>query len=47
MEPEELKNLGYSRPHTAHCMKSGDVLISTMGDVNDKAKGVPKELSHR
>lgn len=28
-----------SAPHTAHCMYDGTVLISTMGDANDNAKG--------
>lgn len=28
-----------SAPHTSHCMYDGTVLISTMGDRNDNAKG--------
>jgi len=39
VEPEDLKAVGYSRPHTSHCMKSGDVIVSMMGDENDGAKG--------
>ncbi|XP_067951504.1 methanethiol oxidase-like isoform X1 [Watersipora subatra] len=39
VEPSEMKALGCSRPHTNHCMKNGDVLVSTLGDENDSNKG--------
>ncbi|KAF6034625.1 hypothetical protein EB796_007065 [Bugula neritina] len=39
IEPSEMKALGVTRPHTAHCMADGDVLISTMADENDQNKG--------
>lgn len=32
IEPEELHNLGLSSPHTTHCIPTGEVMISTMGD---------------
>jgi len=40
IEPSEMKALGVTRPHTAHCMADGDVLISTMADENDQNKGM-------
>lgn len=30
---------GVSSPHTTHCLADGTILISTMGDANDEAKG--------
>lgn len=32
IEPEELHELGLSAPHTSHCIPTGEVMISTMGD---------------
>lgn len=32
IEPEELHELGLSSPHTSHCIPTGEVMISTMGD---------------
>lgn len=26
-------------PHTTHCLADGNIMISTMGDANEKAKG--------
>uniref|UniRef100_L7MAJ4 Methanethiol oxidase n=1 Tax=Rhipicephalus pulchellus TaxID=72859 RepID=L7MAJ4_RHIPC len=39
IESEELHREGLSAPHTPHCLPSGEVLISTMGDENENAKG--------
>ena len=32
IEPSELYNVGNSVPHTTHCLPSGDIMISTLGD---------------
>ncbi|XP_037278438.2 methanethiol oxidase [Rhipicephalus microplus] len=39
IESEELHRERLSAPHTTHCLPSGEVLISTMGDENENAKG--------
>ncbi len=40
IEPEEIHKYGLSAPHTAHCLATGEVMISTMGDgPNENAKG--------
>lgn len=39
VEPEEMKALGCSSPHTSHCLGSGEIMISTMGDEKEEAKG--------
>lgn len=39
MEPEELHKVGVTTPHTAHCLASGHVMISTMGDANGNGLG--------
>ena len=39
IEPEELHKFGVSAPHTTHCLPSGEICISTMGDVEGNAKG--------
>jgi len=39
IEPDELHKHGLSAPHTTHCLASGDVMISTMGDKSEDAKG--------
>eukprot|EP00252_Welwitschia_mirabilis_P018401 TRINITY_DN408_c0_g1_i1.p1 TRINITY_DN408_c0_g1~~TRINITY_DN408_c0_g1_i1.p1 ORF type:complete len:497 (-),score=90.69 TRINITY_DN408_c0_g1_i1:161-1651(-) len=40
LEPEEiLSKTGLAYPHTAHCLASGDILISCMGDKTGSAKG--------
>lgn len=39
LEPEVLKSQGLSYPHTTHCLPTGEVMISTMGDGGDNAKG--------
>ena len=39
-EPEEMKKVtGLSIPHTSHCLGSGDIMISAMGDENENPKG--------
>lgn len=35
IEPEELHALGLSSPHTSHCIPTGEIMISTMGDGPD------------
>lgn len=42
VEPEDVFwkcNLGY--PHTSHCLGSGEVMISTLGDPSGSGKGAP------
>jgi len=39
LEPSELHGRDLSAPHTTHCIPSGEVLISTMGDKDQNAKG--------
>ncbi|XP_075548450.1 methanethiol oxidase-like isoform X2 [Dermacentor variabilis] len=39
IEGDELHREGLSAPHTPHCLASGEVMISTMGDENENAKG--------
>jgi len=39
IEPEEVKALGLSVPHTSHCLSSGEIMISTLGDEKGDAKG--------
>lgn len=39
VEPAELHALGLGAPHTSHCLASGEVMISTMGDPEGNAKG--------
>jgi len=39
IEPEEMHKFGVGTPHTTHCLASGDVMISTLGDPNGNAKG--------
>ncbi|UYV70505.1 SELENBP1 [Cordylochernes scorpioides] len=34
-----LRDLGLSAPHTSHCLPSGDILISCMGDAEGKQQG--------
>nr|CAH7719517.1 unnamed protein product [Callosobruchus chinensis] len=38
IEPSEMKKLNCSTPHTAHCLASGEIMISTMGDKDDNGK---------
>lgn len=39
LEPEVLKSMGVSNPHTTHCLPNGKVMISTMGDEHGRGKG--------
>jgi selenium-binding protein 1 len=39
IEPKELWDLNVSSPHTSHCLDTGEVMISTMGDKEGNAKG--------
>ncbi|XP_043243670.1 methanethiol oxidase-like [Amphibalanus amphitrite] len=39
VEPEELAALNVSTPHTTHCLGTGDIMISTMGDRNGQGRG--------
>ena len=39
VEPEEMKALGVATPHTAHCLPSGEVMISVMGDTTGNGIG--------
>ena len=32
IEPSEVYNVGSSIPHTTHCLGSGDIMISCLGD---------------
>nr|XP_022915697.1 selenium-binding protein 1 [Onthophagus taurus] len=38
-EPSEMHALNCSTPHTSHCLANGDIMISTMGDINGNGKG--------
>jgi len=39
LEPSELHSLNLTAPHTAHCLASGEVMISAMGDVEENGRG--------
>ena len=39
IEPEEMYALGVATPHTSHCLPSGEIMISTMGNPDGTAKG--------
>jgi methanethiol oxidase len=40
IEPEEfVRETGYTRPHTVHCMPGDNVVISTLGDADGNAAG--------
>ncbi|CAM1154825.1 Uncharacterised protein g583 [Pycnogonum litorale] len=39
IEPEEIHELKLGAPHTPHCLASGEIMISCMGDENENAKG--------
>lgn len=36
IEPEELAKVDLSAPHSSHCLGSGDIMISFMGDKEGK-----------
>ena len=40
IEPEEiLRETGYTRPHTVHCMPGGNVVLSMLGDADGNGSG--------
>ncbi|KAI6233947.1 SELENBP1-like protein [Aphelenchoides fujianensis] len=39
VEPEELKAMNVSFPHTSHCLADGTIMISTLGDANGNNRG--------
>lgn len=40
VEPEEiLGKTGLAYPHTAHCLASGDIMVSCLGDKDGSAEG--------
>lgn len=40
VEPDEIyQKTGLAFPHTSHCLASGDLLISCLGDKDGKAEG--------
>ncbi|XP_069691692.1 methanethiol oxidase-like [Periplaneta americana] len=39
IEGELIRALDVSTPHTSHCLPSGEIMISTMGDKNGNGKG--------
>lgn len=39
LEPEEMHKYGISTPHTAHCLPTGEILISTMGNLDGDGLG--------
>jgi len=39
VEPAEIHKVGVSMMHTSHCLQSGQIMISTMGDVNGNNQG--------
>ncbi|KAE8752997.1 hypothetical protein FOCC_FOCC000343 [Frankliniella occidentalis] len=39
VEPEEMHKFGVSTPHTAHCLPSGHVMMSTLGDTKGEGLG--------
>ncbi|RVE54085.1 hypothetical protein evm_001208 [Chilo suppressalis] len=39
IDGEEMRSFDCTFPHTTHCLATGDIMISTMGDKNENAKG--------
>jgi 56kDa selenium binding protein (SBP56). len=39
IEGELLRGLNVSTPHTTHCLASGEIMISTLGDRHGNGKG--------
>lgn len=40
VEPDEISSkTGLAYPHTAHCLASGDIMVSCLGDKDGKAEG--------
>lgn len=41
VEPADiLEKTGLAYPHTSHCLASGDILVSCLGDKDGNAKGL-------
>ena len=41
IEGSELRNkTGLSMPHTSHCLGTGDIMISGIGDAENNQKGI-------
>lgn len=39
IEPEEVAKAGYSAPHTVHCLSTGEIMISMLGDAKGNGPG--------
>jgi len=39
VEPEDIKKTGLAYPHTSHCLASGEIMISCLGDKDGNAEG--------
>ncbi|XP_071574015.1 methanethiol oxidase-like isoform X1 [Temnothorax nylanderi] len=39
LEPEEIHKYGISTPHTSHCLPTGEIMISTMGNLSGDGLG--------
>lgn len=39
IDGSEMRSFNCSFPHTAHCLATGEIMISTMGDKNENGKG--------
>ena len=39
IESDVLKSHNMTYPHTTHCLPTGEVMISTMGDADDNGQG--------
>jgi selenium-binding protein 1 len=39
IEPAEVAKAGFSAPHTTHCLASGEIMISMLGDAKGNAPG--------
>ncbi len=45
VEPSDIRRqTGLGTPHTSHCLGSGEIMISSIGDGKDNPKGTP--ISH-
>lgn len=39
IDGSEMRSFNCSFPHTAHCLATGEIMISTMGDKEENGKG--------
>ncbi|MBX9627705.1 MAG: selenium-binding family protein [Gemmataceae bacterium] len=39
INPEQVKAAGFTAPHTVHCLPSGEIMLSMLGDANGDAPG--------